>query len=191
MRLPVLDPLPTPAEMAAGYSLDTCGAEDADELAGVLCEAFEDPTWTAARVGSALLQAPDVSTAYAVRCPQIVATASTRYLPDRFPGSGYLHWVAVAPAFRGRRLGEAVSIAVLKECARLGRKDVWLETDDFRLAAIRTYLRLGFKPVCPDAEMMKRWRNIFDILRVDNDPPASTIVSAFYRGSAVSSGNEG
>ena len=66
--------------------------------------------------------------------------------PARFPGSGYLHWVGVHAAHRGRRLGYVISLAVLHRFRALGCRDAVLETDPPRLPAIRTYLRLGLRP---------------------------------------------
>jgi mycothiol synthase len=39
-----------------------------------------------------------------------------------------------------------------------------LETDDWRLAAIRTYLRLGFEPDPVEEEHAARWRRVLKIL---------------------------
>jgi mycothiol synthase len=90
----------------------------------------------------------------------MVATASSRLVPEQFPGSGYLHWVAADPGYRGRQLGRIVSLAALHEFVSLGCKDAVLETQDFRLPAIRTYLRLGFEPVYRDDTHIPRWEEI-------------------------------
>lgn len=74
---------------------------------------------------------------------------------------GYLHMVAVRPAHRGRRLGYAVSLAALRRMAAEGAADVILRTDDFRIPAIRTYLRLGFEPVLVHGNQRRRWRAVF------------------------------
>ncbi|MDR3710546.1 MAG: GNAT family N-acetyltransferase [Capsulimonadaceae bacterium] len=157
MHLAPIDRALDTVALPPGCALRICGHGDADGLARVLSEAFGDASWNPARVRSALLDAPDVLTTYAIRCPEIVATASVRYMPDRFPGEGYLHWVATSPAFRGQRLAEAVSVAALREFADRGYVGAWLETDDFRLPAIRLYLRLGFEPVRSTAEFEARW----------------------------------
>lgn len=157
MRRGSLRDLPPP-ELPPGVALHPGGAGDEPALALLLRAAFEDETWTEERVRRALTAAPDVERVLVLRADdEIVATASARLLPERFPGAGYVHWVAVAPAKRGLRLGAAVTLAVLHAFRELGLDTAVLETDDHRLPAIRTYLRLGFEPLEADAESAARW----------------------------------
>ena len=95
---------------------------------------------------------------------ETIATASARLLPERFPASGYLHWVAVDPAHQGQKLGHSVSLAVLREFQALGCSDAVLETQDHRLPAIKTYLALGFKPERLDEAHRLRWERINAVL---------------------------
>lgn len=160
MRRPSLDDLrPLPA-LAEADALREAGVDDAAALAVVLRSAF-GPEWTIGRVHAALLDAPDVvATFVATAKGTPIATASARLAPDAFPGSGYLHWVGVHADARGRRLGRIVSLAVLHRFHALGCQDAVLETDPFRLPAIRVYLNLGFvpEPVVPVHETI--WRDI-------------------------------
>ena len=78
---------------------------------------------------------------------------------------GYLHMVAVAPSFRGRRLGRLISLAVLHHMRERGCQQAILDTDDFRLPAIRTYLGLSFVPDHVEADHAERWREIDANLR--------------------------
>jgi mycothiol synthase len=78
---------------------------------------------------------------------------------------GYLHMVAVAPSFRGRRLGRLISLAVLHHMRERGCQQAILDTDDFRLPAIRTYFGLGFVPDNVEADHAERWREIGAKLR--------------------------
>lgn len=146
MRRPNLDDLPPLPPLPAGHELRAARAADAAGLAAVLASAF-GPEWTVDHVHRELLGAPDVRTTFVVTEHGIpVATASARLLPDRFPGSGYLHWVGVDAAHRGRRLGAVVTLAVLHEFRAIGCRDAVLETEPFRLPAVRIYLNLGFRP---------------------------------------------
>ena len=141
-----------------GLALRESVPEDAPALALLLRSSFEDDRWTEERVRSSLTEAPDVARTFVIADgTTLLATASARLLPEQYPGSGYVHWVAASPASRGQRLGYWVSLAVLHEFVRLGCRNAVLETDDFRLPAIKTYLNLGFGPVHRDETHPARW----------------------------------
>jgi len=96
---------------------------------------------------------------------RLVATAmATRNPTEQHPHGGELGWVAADPAHSGNRLGEAVSAAVVAHYLRMGYRRIYLKTDDFRLPAIRIYLRLGFEPLEDDESMPGRWRVIRETL---------------------------
>ncbi len=59
---------------------------------------------------------------------------------------GLVHWVAVDPAHRGRRLGEALLAAALHAMRARGHTEVFLNTDRALAAAVRLYERMGFVP---------------------------------------------
>lgn len=165
MRRPRLDRLPPREEPPAGYTLRTAVAGDEKELSRVLNLAFPDDPWDTARVRRDLTEAPDVEAVFVIEhAGRIVATGSSRYVPDRFPGSGYLHWVGADPAHAGKSLGRIVTLATLHHMREHGRADAVLETDDFRLPAIRTYLNLGFLPEDTREGDLDRWARIFDRL---------------------------
>ncbi len=60
---------------------------------------------------------------------------------------GLVHWVAVDPAHRGHRLGEALLTAALRALRARGHREAILNTDVALEAAVRLYERLGFAPV--------------------------------------------
>ena len=92
---------------------------------------------------------------------RLAATAMAVHNPtDRHPGGGELGWVAAHPDHRGRGLGEAVCTAVVKRFHSAGYRRVYLKTDDFRLPAIRTYLRLGFVPLKENEAIAERWHAV-------------------------------
>lgn len=68
-----------------------------------------------------------------------------------------LGWVVVHPAHRGHGLGLQVCRAVLGYIRELGNGYAFLLTEDFRLPAIKTYLRLGFEPEMLDPSHAGRW----------------------------------
>lgn len=74
--------------------------------------------------------------------------------------SGVLHMVGVRTDHAGHGLGRAVCLAALGQMKREGRPRAFLSTDDFRLPAIRTYLRLGFEPFLVHENQRERWRRV-------------------------------
>lgn len=89
-----------------------------------------------------------------------VATATAWYNKRWHQETGYLHMVGVIPGKRGKGLGLKVSLAVLHQMVEEGRTSAVLETDDFRLPAIKTYIKLGFKPQIIHENQVARWRGI-------------------------------
>ncbi len=79
---------------------------------------------------------------------------------DWHPFGGELGWVASDPAHRGRRLGQAVCAAVTARLIQAGYQNIHLYTEDYRLSAIRTYLRLGYTPYSPLPEMAQQWHEL-------------------------------
>jgi mycothiol synthase len=57
---------------------------------------------------------------------------------------GLIHWVAVDPAHRGHRLGEALVAAALHAMRDRGHTEVYLNTNLALASAVRVYERLGF-----------------------------------------------
>ena len=152
--------LGTPSTIAVREANDA----DAEGLAKVLGAAFPEQQWTAARVHKELLDAPDVPAVFVIDDNgKVVATASARYV-ERFPVSGYVHWVAVDPQHRGKRLGNVAMERVLWRFFNDGRDTAILETDDVRLPAITSYLGLGFIPHYTEADHEDRWSHVFGLL---------------------------
>jgi mycothiol synthase len=166
MRLPDFEHLPPMPPVPPGYERRMAVAADAEGIAATMASAFA-PDWTVERVQSALLDAEDVPKTFLITFQGLpVATASARLVPDQYPGSGYVHWVAVHADHRGKRLGYIVSLEVLRYFRSIGCRDAVLETDPPRLAAIRTYLNLGFVPENVDPEHEAHWRDIRQTLGV-------------------------
>lgn len=70
---------------------------------------------------------------------------------------GYVHMVAVHPDYAGRGLGGYLNRIALAALYRIGCQGAWLTTDEFRIPAIKSYLRCGFRPVLDDEEAESRW----------------------------------
>ncbi len=158
MRRPDLANLPPLPDLPPGYTLRDYRSTDLDSLSAMMRVAFEDEQWTSERLRNVLTEAPDVKRTFVVEYDGLpVASASARVLPEDHPGSGYVHWVAVAPEHRGQGLGYLVTLATLHEFRAMGLHDAVLETDDHRLTAIKIYQNLGFKPEYRHDGHIERW----------------------------------
>lgn len=96
---------------------------------------------------------------------QIVATAMALRDFGEFgrPG-GELGWLASDPPHAGRGLGLAVSAAVTARLLQAGYQDIHLYTEDYRLPALKTYLKLGYVPYLYLPEMVARWQMVCEQL---------------------------
>ena len=93
-----------------------------------------------------------------------IATTAAVKQPD---GTGYVHMVASLPETRGKGLGHAMIRHTLSMIEARGVPYTHLTTDDYRLAAIKTYLDAGFLPVIyedPESDMTERWNKVLEDL---------------------------
>jgi mycothiol synthase len=89
------------------------------------------------------------------------ATATAWHHPlDVHPFGGELAWVAADPDHRGKGLGAVASTAALVRLVKAGYEEIYLRTDDDRLPAIKTYLKLGWQPYLYAEGMAERWREV-------------------------------
>ncbi len=95
-----------------------------------------------------------------------VATATAWHEAQYGPTVGYLHMVGTLPDHRGRHLGMWASVAALQQHAAEGFSSAVLQTDDFRHAAIRVYLKLGFTPLLVHENQRQRWRTVLGSLEL-------------------------
>ena len=79
---------------------------------------------------------------------------------EEYPQIGELGWVMTSPEFQGKHLGSIVSTAAMHTLYRAGYRVFYLLTDDFRQAALKTYLKLGWQPWLYADDMQERWHII-------------------------------
>jgi mycothiol synthase len=155
VTVPTLDPR---------FTLRLATPEDADDLAELMAEAYEEP-WDRERVSREFLGAEEVPATWIVTdADGVVAVASERLLPTTYPGAGYVHYVGARRRACGQRLGALVTAQCLSGFARRGLESAVLETDDFRVRALVTYLRLGFVPSYRTVEEQTAWSVLFPTL---------------------------
>lgn len=73
-----------------------------------------------------------------------------------------LHYIAVKNSFRGNNLGFKISAKLIENAIKLGATVIKLHTDVYRIAAIKTYLKLGFKPNLSHSNHSARWLKIIN-----------------------------
>lgn len=147
MRRPTLEHLPTLPALPTGYELRQFTKQDSSTaLAALLTAAFEEP-WDEQRTKTELTEAPDVHAVYIITYQnEVVSTASSQLRAHHTKTSGYVHWVGTHPDHRGKGLAYALVTKVLHDFVERGYTGSYLETQPFRHAAIKTYLKLGFTP---------------------------------------------
>lgn len=82
-----------------------------------------------------------------------------------------MHMLAAKPESRGHKLGWAMTTFALNKISKELSEDkrlVRLKSDDWRLPAVRSYLKAGYQPVLYDVDMEKRWRLICEKLNLHN-----------------------
>ncbi len=93
-----------------------------------------------------------------------IATTTCRKADE---GVGGVHMVAALEDYRGKGIGHAMITHAVNILARRGYKIMTLTTDDFRLAAVKTYLDAGFCPLLihdDESDMRKRWDDVLEKL---------------------------
>ncbi|HXH35694.1 MAG TPA: GNAT family N-acetyltransferase [Plantibacter sp.] len=154
----------TPEPLATGLVLRAATVADASAIAVVLGESFEEP-WDAQRVRSEFFEAQDVAAVWVVEDEQgIFGTASERIMPETYPDAGYVHYVGVLDRARGKRIGAILTARCMQGFAERGLSTTVLETDDFRIPAVITYLRLGFVPTYRSDTERSAWSALLPTL---------------------------
>jgi len=158
---------------AAGYRVRPYEAGDEPEWFRVMELAFDEP-WNEERLAPWLPRIlPDGWLFVVDDDGAVAATAMACHNPAPLhPFGGELGWVAGDPAHGGKGLGLAVCGAVVRRFLAAGYRRIYLKTDDARLPAIRTYLKLGFVPFLFADGMAERWAAVCAGARWPYDPEA-------------------
>jgi mycothiol synthase len=155
--LSVIPSLPVPE----GYEVREIHPDEEESLARCMLEA-DGLGWDTARVKREITEAAFVLKTFVVVFQgEVVATTSAAHSESRFPGIGYIHWVATRPDHQGKKLGSIATIAAMREFVNHGFTEAVLETDAHRIPAVVSYLRIGFRPTEFDASHADRWEAFF------------------------------
>lgn len=121
-------------------------------------------TWNQDTLGAVLKNAIPGGIMFAehMASSTIVATAMGWYRPSALFDTAYeMGWVAADPAHRGKGLGRVVVAAITQALLEHGARRIYLLTDDWRLPAIKGYLKVGYVPLYHKPEMRTRWQETF------------------------------
>jgi len=88
------------------------------------------------------------------------SAASITVIPHDDISEGYIHMVACKKKYQGKGLGGLMNTVAVRAMMQRGLKTAYLTTDDFRIPAIRSYLRAGFCPDIIDESHRERWNSI-------------------------------
>ncbi len=157
---------PPVVKLPLGYALRTYRPGDEPRFCRIM-ELSGWPGWDDARLRPWIARIPPGSWFMAVHqaSNEIVATAMGLHdHSDLHPFGGELGWVAGDPAHAGKGLGMAVCAAVTARLLAAGYRDVHLYTEHWRLAALKTYLKLGYIPFLYTPEMPERWQAVCEQL---------------------------
>lgn len=158
-----LDGLPA-VEVGAPYVLRPFADGDEVSAAVVLAKAFEDPNWTPERYRAELIDHPATWRTWVILADSEVVATCTARRQDDAPTEGYVHYVGCHPNHAGHGLGRLVTLQVLHEFVERGCTSAILTTDDFRVPAIKGYLRLGFTPTLAHPSHPARWAKLRAVL---------------------------
>ncbi|MDD2503419.1 MAG: GNAT family N-acetyltransferase [Clostridia bacterium] len=106
-----------------------------------------------------------------------IATAAS-WDTDVFPADcAVLHMVGVLPEYAGHHLGLHASLAAMKQARKEGFARMVLRTDDFRIPAIKIYLRLGFLPAIIHENQIRRWKIV--LTNINREDLMDTLPSTY------------
>lgn len=169
MVRPTLEDLPS-AILPDGYSWRTF--HSGDEAAWIdLLHTGDFGTWDAARLAKLLAgeRAP--------LPPECVVFLTQNDVPIGVAGA-FLHpdgvelgWVVIHPKHRGRGLCRPLCVLTLEAGRRAGGVKAFLKTEDYRPAAIRTYIGLGFTPEMT-APAHPAWWKAYQEIVIEQSSPA-------------------
>ena len=153
MQRPHLNDLPE-LPVPAGYRLRTYRTGDERAWGEIMAATGGiGREWTVERVRERMIDQPQFEPEgmFFATCDaeggRPVASATAWRHPAEQRVLGNVHMVCALEAHRGRGLGRLVTLAVLHYLRGRGFQMADLSTDDWRLAAIKSYLGLGFVPI--------------------------------------------
>lgn len=147
-------------EYFPGYKFREFAVGDENGMLAALDLSFPEYEWNLDKLREQTTEHPHRQGCFVVEGPRGVAATVTALVWPGAPDEGYVHWLAVHPHERGRRLGALAMLSLVRFFRGLGLSSCVLDTDDFRLPALKTYLDLGFEPVMVEEGHAERWAQV-------------------------------
>lgn len=158
-----LENLPT-LQCPEGYHIRTYQQGDETHWARIMDSVFVDQGRTAQDAYTEVINQPHFDPdgfCFVIHKDVPIGTACAWEESLRGKPIGYIDMLAVLPEHTGHRLGKWLTVFLLHYFRTRCVTSVMLDTDDFRLPAIKNYLNLGFVPVHTGENHLLRWQNIF------------------------------
>ena len=150
-----------------GYYIRTYQKGDEAHWAQIMDRSFADQDRTAQDTYTNVINQPNFDPngfCFVVHKDIPIGTACAWNRHLRGKPIGYIDMLAVLPEHTGHKLGKWLTVFLLHYFKAQPVASVMLDTDDFRLPAIKNYLNLGFVPVYVRENHVLRWRNVFEKL---------------------------
>ena len=148
-------------EIPEGYELETYQPGDEQAWADIMNTGVGE--WTSEKCRENLTSQPqflaDGLFFITFGGKRVGSACAWRKSPDEWK-VGVLHMICVVPEHRSKQLGHILNLTVLHYFRDHGFQEVWLSTDDFRIPAIKSYLRIGFEPHAFDDLHRERWQAV-------------------------------
>jgi len=153
---------PPPVQLPSGYSLRTYQPGDEPRFFKVM-ELAGWPGWNAEKLRPWRERILPQGWFMVVHNASSGIVATAMAFRDRLEfgcQGGEIGWVACIPGHRGKGLGMTVSAVATTRLIEGGYHHIHLYTEDWRLAALKIYLKLGYIPFLYAPDMLERWRTI-------------------------------
>ena len=89
------------------------------------------------------------------------AVATVNVICNPETKEGLINMVGCVPECRGKGVGNMLGSIAVHVLKTAGMETASLRTDDFRVPAIKTYLRAGFQPDLSTEDYVQRWDAIY------------------------------
>ncbi len=98
-------------------------------------------------------------------CKNELPVATVTVIFHRNENEAYIHMVACKESHRGMGIGNLLSQVAMYYVKEQKMDSAFLTTDDWRIPAIKSYLKAGFEPDLIDEDDVERWDNIYKIIK--------------------------